>query len=225
MKSRVVAVGVLLFVVLLIVWNAVLFGPAGKSESNAKQRDTVALAATPQLASQLKALQEIARKGPEFQAKIDRLNHAVPVKPDLEGFMRVADTIQKKSGVDWVHIESAAPTSGTGASEIRMSIIVSGGYYQVLDYLRQIETTTRIVVVDGISVATSANESAATGKGTTTPTAAPNGAPNLTVTLNARMFTQSSAASSQTNGLGGQRNASTSTAPQDKTPATAGGNN
>ena len=117
MKSRVVAVGVLLLVVVVIAWNALFFGPAGEDVDKAKARSVAAQQQQTQLNAQLKSLQDLTKRGPEFQARIDKLNGAVPLKPDLEGFLRSAQAIKEAAGVDWVSIQPAAPTAGaTGPS-------------------------------------------------------------------------------------------------------------
>ncbi len=195
MKARIVAVGVLLVVVVVIAWNAILFGPAGDKLDTAKARNATAQQAKTQLEAQLKSLRDIANHGPEFQAKIEKYNNAIPVKADLEGFIRTADDLKLKAGVDWVSIQPAAPAGGNGPSEIRMQIVISGGFYQVLDYLNRLEGIPRIVVIDGINVTTgsdSASSNNASAGNASTPTTQhnSNGAPNLSVSLTARMFTQ-----------------------------------
>ncbi len=191
MKARIAIVAALLLVVVLIAWNALLFGPAGESVDKAKTRVDTAQQTETALKAQLNALREIAKQGPEFQAKLDRLNTAVPVKTDLEGFIRSAQDLKVKAGVDWVSIQPATPVAGVGPSEIRMQIVVSGGFFQVLDYLNRLEALQRIVVVDTINVAAGGEESgSSSGSTPTTSGQNRNGAPNLTVTLSARMFTQ-----------------------------------
>ena len=226
MKARIAVVATLLLVVVFIAWNALFFGPAGESVDKAKRRSDTAQQTQTALNAQLRTLRAIAQQGPEFQAKLDRLNSAVPVKPDLEGFIRSAQDLKVKAGVDWVSIQPATPAAGSGPSEIRMQIVVSGGFFQVLDYLNRLEGLQRIVIVDTINVAAASENSAAGSSSTPTTTGQNrNGAPNLTVTLSARMFTQAvavlppGAARPKTPSTGA--GATTTSA---RTPATAGGN-
>ncbi len=194
MKARIIAVCVLVLVVVVIAWNAIFYGPAGDAADKAKQREVAAAQARTQLTAQLKALQDVAAKGPEFQAKIDTLSRAVPLTPDLEGFTRSANDLKTKTGIDWVSVQNAVPSSGAGLSEIKMQIIVSGGYYQILDYLTRLQQLRRIVVIDGINITVGSDDSpSSSGASSATPTTkakTSGGAPNLTVSLSARMFTQ-----------------------------------
>ena len=230
MKSRVVAVGVLLLVVVVIAWNALFFGPAGEDVDKAKARSVAAQQQQTQLNAQLKSLQDLTKRGPEFQARIDKLNGAVPLKPDLEGFLRSAQAIKEAAGVDWVSIQPAAPTAGaTGPSEITMQIVVSGGFFQVLDYLNRLEGLRRLVVIDGINVTTASDtaQGGAANGGSSTPTTNRNGAPNLTISLNARMFTQAlvvGAAGSKPRSNSGAPT-TPSSAPGATTPSSTGGAN
>ena len=103
-----------------------------------------------------------------------------------------------------------------------MQIVVSGGFFQVLDYLNRVETLDRLVVIDSIDMTTgAASTGSSSGSSGTTPTtaASSSGAPLLTVTLNARMFTQAQPPVSST-GPGGT---STPTTVPSTTPTTAVG--
>jgi Tfp pilus assembly protein PilO len=189
-KSRVVAFGVLLVVVVVLLWNLVIFAPKGRDLSAAKKDAQAAQAIETQLRAQLTRLQEISHNGPEIAAQIDKLSAAVPTSPDLDGFILSANQIAVQSGIDWLSVSPSVVQAGTvGPSIIPLTINVKGGFFQVLDYLNRLEDMARLVIVDAINATTSSDDTS------TNETAQPTtGAPDLSVTLTGRMFTMAAPA-------------------------------
>jgi Tfp pilus assembly protein PilO len=178
MKARGVVVGVLLTVVIVLVWNIAIFSPRGKTLSDAKKKTQAAQQIEPQLQSTLARLKQISKNGPEIAAQLDKLNAAVPVAPDLDGFILSANQIAAQAGIDWLSVSPSVVQAGTsGASVIPLSVQIKGGFFQVLDYLNRLEDMSRLVIVDTIN-ATAGNAEGATGP------------PTLSVTLTGRMFTR-----------------------------------
>ena len=181
MRSRGVVVGVLLGVVVVLVWNLLIFAPKGRDLSAAKKDAEAAQQMEPGLRSQLAQLQEISKNGPEIAAQLDRLSAAVPTAPDLDGFILSANQIAVQSGIDWLSVSPSVTQAGTtGVSVIPLTVSIKGGFFQVLDYLNRLEDLGRLVIVDAINATAGADDSA--GAVTT-------GAPTLAVTLTGRMFT------------------------------------
>jgi Tfp pilus assembly protein PilO len=75
----------------------------------------------------------------------------------------------------------ATATPSAGPAAIKMSMSITGGYFQVLDFINRLDKLPRIVVIDGLSIGTSVGGAAGQ--------ASSGGAPQLAVTLQARMFT------------------------------------
>ncbi len=224
MRNRIAIAAVLGFVVILLLWNFAFFGPAGRDRDHAKARLNTAQQTGATLESQLRNLQRISQSAPEQAAHLARLNAAVPPTPDLEGFIRSAVDLEQQAGVDWVSVEPAVPAPGASATQIKMQVIISGGFFQVLDYLNRLETLSRLVVVDGIDITTgSATSGSSTGTSGTTPTTSAtssSGAPLLTVTLNARMFTQAAPPAGST-GPGGTTTPTTTSSSTTAAPSGA----
>jgi Tfp pilus assembly protein PilO len=182
MRSRVVAVGLLLFVVVLLIWNMFVFGPKSRSLSHAKKDTQAAQAIETTLRAALARLQNISHNGPEIAAELDKLSAAVPDSPDLDGFILSANQIAVKSGIDWLSVAPGVVQAGTtGPSVIPLTVQIKGGFFQVLDYLNRLEAMGRLVVVDSITLS---------GGGGTTGGVAATGPPTLSVNLAARMFTR-----------------------------------
>ncbi len=193
MRSRVAVVGVLVTIVALLLWNLVIFAPKGRSLSDARDKTKAANAIEVQERNQLARLNEISKNGPEIEAQLGRLNAAVPVNPDLDGFIVSANQIAVESGIDWLSVSPGVPTSaGGGPSVISLSMQIQGGFFQVLDYFNRLERMGRLVIVDGVNLA--AGAASDSGSGSTTATVATNGSPTLAATVTARMFTQAAPA-------------------------------
>jgi Tfp pilus assembly protein PilO len=185
MRSRAVIVGVLLGIVVVLIWNLLIFAPKGRDLSQAKKDTQIEEQKEPQLRSQLAALEEISKNGPEIAAQLDRLGAAVPTSPDLDGFILSANQIAVQSGIDWLSVSPGVVTVGpAGPSVIPLTISITGGFFQVLDYLNRLEDMGRLVIVDGLTA--SAGASGGTGGVAAAPTSS---APTLAITLTARMFT------------------------------------
>jgi len=222
-RGRIIA-AVLGVFVLVLVWYQFLYKPASNDVDSAQSQLEQAQAKNDDLAAQVRKLQQTHQGNAQAQAQIDKLSKGIPPTPALDSFLREAYDIKLKSGVEWVSIAPSPPTPGAAASEIKMQIVVSGGYYQVLDYLDRLGKLPRIVVVDGINVATGASgNSTSTGSSATpTTTGVSSGAPNLSVTLTARMFTQAEATGTGSSSSGtGATSGTTGTPASPTTTATS----
>lgn len=183
MRSRVAVVGVLFAVVLVMVWNLLIFAPKGRDLSAAKKEAQAAQATEPQYRAALTRLQEISKNGPEIAAQLDRLSAAVPTSPDLDGFILSANQIAVQSGIDWLSVSPSVAQAGTtGPSVIPLTMSIQGGFFQVLDYLNRLEDLGRLVIIDALNATAAGADNATTGGSST-------GAPPLAVTLTGRMFT------------------------------------
>jgi Tfp pilus assembly protein PilO len=183
MKARAVALGVLVTVVVLLVWNLLIFAPKGRSLSSAKKDTQAAQQTGATLQATLTRLEDISKNGPAIAAQLDKLSAAVPAAPDLDGFILSANQIAVTSGIDWLAVSPTVAQAGNnGVSTIPLGIQIKGGFFQVLDYLNRFEDMGRLVIIDGINI-TNAQSSASSS-----------GPPVLSVTLTARMFTRAAPA-------------------------------
>ena len=211
MRSRGVIVGVLVGVVVLLLWNLLIFAPKGRDLSAAKKEAQAAQQVEVQLQQTLTALQEISKNGPEIAAKLDRLSAAVPTAPDLDGFILSANQIAVQSGIDWLSVSPSVAQPGTsGPSVIPLTMSIQGGFFQVLDYLNRLEDLSRLVIVDSINVTAAGSE----GTGATgTASGSSSGAPALSVTLTGRMFTMAAPAASAGSTPSGATNGANNSTP------------
>jgi Tfp pilus assembly protein PilO len=179
MKSRSIVLGVLATVVLVLIWNLLIFAPKGRSLSKAKQDTQAAQQIGSTLRATLSRLQDISHNGPAIAAELDKLSAAVPASPDLDGFILSANQIAVQAGIDWLSVSPSIAQAGTtGPSVIPVGIQIKGGFFQVLDYLNRFEDMGRLVIVDSIDI------------GAAGSAASQSGPPTLSVSLTARMFTR-----------------------------------
>jgi Tfp pilus assembly protein PilO len=148
-----------------------------------------------------------------------RPNCFIPDDPDLAQFILDLNDAANQSGVNLLNISPTQPSSsssgvsggprGAGAvpPAVKVSMNITGGYFQVLDFLDRLDTLSRLVVVDTLSVTHSS------GSGTSA-------APELTVAITARMFTTKQPPVAPTTGVA---TTTTSTTVPGATTTTAAG--
>jgi len=191
----VIALGVLL---VLVLWNRVVYSPMSNQATKAKQATQDAQLRVDTLQRQLR--QETGGgNGQAKKASAGELQHAIPVTPELSNFLRTTDKIRAQTGVGFQSITPSVPTVVGGVQTINLGIVVQGEYRQVLAYLDALMKTPRLVIVDNVGVtgggaSGSPSVPGSTGGGPTGEVFAGVGAaPSLQVQLNTRLFAQAPA--------------------------------
>lgn len=212
--------------VLVLFWYFALWSPQSKALSDARKRKTDAQAQTATLRDQLARLQQARRDQPLKQSQLETLRVAIPDDPNLAQFILDANDAATRSGIDFLSI-TPTPPSGTGAATgtptpttpaggattaggatpvpIRIAMSVTGGYFQVLDFMNRLNRLPRLVVIDSVSMTS--------------------GLTGLQVSLTERIFTTSSQpiAGSTTGGGAAASGATTTTVPGATTTTTRAG--
>jgi len=227
-ERRAWLIGVAAGVVVIVIWYLALWSPRSGALGRQRTRLDSAQQQTQQLQTQLSRLRQQQRNEPVVQAQLETLKAAIPDDPALAQFILDTNDAATKSGVDFLSISPtppsapATPAAGTagasgssGASatpaalpaskrpaEIKIALNVTGGYFQVLDFINRLDALPRLVVIDTLSLS---------GGGGTT-----GGPIKLTAQISARMFLRQLPAT----GTGGT-SASTSTTST-TSPAGAG---
>jgi len=217
--------------VVLIIWYVALWSPQSSSLSKAKKRTEEAIAKRDTLRTQITRLQEAQKDQPLKQAQLETMRVAIPDDPNLAQFILDANDAASKAGIDFLSITptppgqsaAAAPTPGGAASAaltpIKIGMSVSGGYFQVLNFINLLNTLPRLVVVDNLSLAGTSG-SGSTGTTGAGATATASSVVTLQVSLQERIFTTSQQQVS--NATGGSGGATTTTAPGTTATTTAG---
>jgi Tfp pilus assembly protein PilO len=173
MKRGVLALAALGLVALAIGWNALFLGPQARQRSDVHEQLASAQSQEDSLRATLAQLDRLSSgTSREDLARLDRL---IPAEPDLDGFILTMNDVAAKSQVEWSSLVPAPPVPGPGGGPavIGITIQVKGTFFQILDYLKRLETLERLVVIDAVDVA-SAGEGGAT--------------PQLAVNLRGRTF-------------------------------------
>jgi len=208
-KRNALLVGAAIAVAIVLLWYFVLYAPLNDDLSSAQDQVAQEQKTTQSLQAKLAQLESQKQNGTQQQALLRRLDAAVPKEPDLAEFIIQANDIADQSGIEFLSIAPTPPAAGSGVSVINLTITISGGFFQLQDYLRQLEQLERLVIVDGINV------SASTGSGAgATGLEATSSGTSLSVTLTGRMFTRAAAAATP----GGTGGTTTPTTPSTSTP-------
>jgi len=196
----------------VLLWYFVIYAPLGDDLSSAQAQTSEEQKKTDSLQADLARLQAQAKNASKQQAQLRKLDAAVPKNPDLAEFIIQANDIAESSGISFLSIAPSPPASGNGASVINMTISISGSFFQLQDYLRQLEQLERLVIVDGISISAGGGGSGTTGTGTTdTADTSSTGDVSLSVSLTARMFTRAAPTTSADGSTGSATGGTTTT--------------
>lgn len=176
MKRGVLALAVLALVGVAMLGKSMLLAPRLAARAEAREQVEAARQEEAVLQANLAQLRTLAAD-PATGAEAARLGKLIPPDADLAGFIRTMDGVAAASKVDWSSLVPAPPVPGAagGPATIGLTISVNGTFFQILDYLKRLETLERLVVIDAVDLA-------AGGTG---------GTPTLAVNVRARTFAAS----------------------------------
>ena len=162
MNRRVLLVGAAAALAVLVLWYLLLWSPRSSDIEKAKDRQQAAESALQELRIQAQRLEDARRSEAATRARIEQLRQAIPDEPNLAQFILDANDAANQSGIDFLSIAptppAAAATPAAGGApapaEINLGITITGGYFQMLDFVNRVNRLTRIVVVDSLNVST-----------------------------------------------------------------------
>ena len=220
MNRRALAIGAAAAVAVVALWYFVFWSPRSKALDQVRERRQAAQQQETQLRAEIARLRGAQAQEPAKRARLEALRTAIPDDPKLAQFILDTNEAATRAGIDFVSISpqlpaapgaaaggvtttTAAPTGGgqaTGAAtarpaEIRLSLQIRGGYFQVLDFMNRLDDLPRLVVNDSVNITSDVNA-------------------RLTVALTGRMFLRSVPAGFTASGTGAGG------APAGTTPAT-----
>jgi Tfp pilus assembly protein PilO len=213
-KTKNIAVIILAVLLVTLLWHRVVYSSMGNQASKANQAAEDAEMQAKTLEAQVRALGglDAQRKNPSLQ----ELQNAIPEGPALASFLRAVDTVRVQSGVGFQSIVPNPPAPDGGIASVNLGITVQGTYEQVRDYADRLESLSRLVVVDNVTMNAGAAADGATSEGGPTGNvfAGAGAAPLVSLQLSARVFTsQAPVVATPTPGAGRPSPASSS-APQ-----------
>ena len=171
-----------------------------------------------QLQTDIEVLQQKNKDLPEKQAELRALQTKIPQSEELASYIRLMQDLAKDSGVKFTTMTPTSPVpvgataDATGAlpmdtlAALNVDLTVQGSYFEIADFVNELETASRYTLVTGYSITEEEEETS--GEASTTDESGANA--DLTATVNARIFlvpTADEAAGETTSG------AATTTAP------------
>jgi Tfp pilus assembly protein PilO len=222
---RPVVIGVAAALAVLVIWFLFLWSPQGSKLSDARDRKDNAEREQQELQARIDRLKSLKQDEPAKRAQLENLRVAIPDEPNLAQFILDANSAANVSGINFLSISPSPPTAGTatGAASsatppttapeaspgaaapaaapavINLQLSISGGYFQVVDFVNRLNDLPRLVVIDSLGL---------TSGGTGTA-----GATTLSVAIAARMFVSAPTAVSGSGGPAGGGGAATTTVP------------
>jgi Tfp pilus assembly protein PilO len=173
------AAGIVALIVLLL-----MFLVLPKLHQVAQARDDLAAAKSQQvvLEAQKQALEVAKSEAPRARQTIANVNNQIPETADEPGIINLLNNAALAAGIDIIQIAPATPTfdPATGLSTIPVSVSVTGSYFEITQYLYEIETLPRAAKATTLSLSPSGS-----GIG---------GVPSLTAALTIDLFTSDASA-------------------------------
>ncbi len=203
MKRNVLIGGAIAFVIVILAWYFVIYSPAGDDLSAAEASTAAEAGTTQDLENTLARLAAQSKNSTRQEALLRKFDQAIPEKSNLAEFIIQLNELQSSSGIEFQSVAPSPPAAGGSTSVIALNINITGSFFQVKNYLSELERLERLVIIDGVNIA-------AGGESTDTI--------GLTVTLTGRMFTRAAPASAP-----GTPGATTPTTTPGSTATTAPG--
>jgi len=219
-KRNQLLIGGAAVLVIVLLWYFLLYKPLGDDLTSAQEQTSAEQKKTDGLEADLARLQSQAKNASKQQALLRKLDAAVPKNPDLAEFIIQANDIAESSGISFLSIAPTPPAAGDGASVINMTISISGSFFQLQDYLRQLEQLERLVIVDGISISSGGGGSSGASGSSSDTSSSSTGDTSLSVSLTARMFTRAAPTTSADGSTGTGGSTTTTTVPGGATSST-----
>jgi Tfp pilus assembly protein PilO len=107
------------------------------------------------LESQLAALEQAQAAAPEAKATIQEVEQQIPPTADVPGLLLLMKNAAVRAGVTLSTLTPGAPTldAATGLSTIPLAVTASGNYFQLTEFLYDIETLPRAAKVENVTLA------------------------------------------------------------------------
>lgn len=158
----------------LVMWYFLLWSPRKADLTEAKDQREKAEVLRDELTTRVARLRAAQKDEPMKRARVEALRTTIPDEPNLAAFILDTNDAAGKSGIDFISVAPSEPTAAAGTvatatpasvntagapsapaqlpAEINMSLQITGGYFQVLDFLNRVSEMPRLVITDGLNV-------------------------------------------------------------------------
>ena len=163
MKRSTVALGVLGFLFVTLLWWTFVIGPQNSDVDTANQELQTEEDRAFILHTRLAQLREIKANEVSYQFAIGAMQSSIPVEPAHATFISDINQLAASTGVRISQISLAPPAQTaleveTPVFEVAVSLSVTGQYFEVLGFLYGIEAMDRLVRTDTISLSPGATQ-------------------------------------------------------------------
>jgi Tfp pilus assembly protein PilO len=174
-----VAAGIVGVIVLLLLF---LVFPKMHQVTEARSELAAAKAQQAVLEAQKAALEIAKSEAPQARQTIASVNNKIPETADEPGIINLLNNAAIAAGIDVVNLSPSTPAfdAASGLSAISVSVGVTGTYFEIANYLYEIETLPRAAKTTALSLSPSQTGTA--------------GSPTLTATMTVILYTSDASA-------------------------------
>lgn len=168
--SVLTAVAVVL--VLVAGWFLLISPKRSEAAELTAQTDTVT-AENQLLETQIATLQAQQKQLPEWQAELAQIRTQLPASPALPGLIRTLSDEADRAGIELVSLTPNTPvvygaSSTTGLvpealAGLDVQLQVSGGYFEIQQFVNNLERMERVMLVLGLTMAEGGDETESSG--------------------------------------------------------------
>jgi Pilus assembly protein, PilO len=129
-------------VVVLIVATLLLIRPTRQATAQAHADRDAAVSDSQSLRDEIKALEALKPNEAELRARASQARAEFPATPALPGLVDALQDAASQAGADLDSVAPAAPKASTTTpqlAEIATTVTVSGGYFEIQDFLVRLE--------------------------------------------------------------------------------------
>jgi hypothetical protein len=140
-RQELVVAGVAALLV-LVAATLLLIRPAREAAAQARADRDTAVGESQSLRDQIKALEALKPDEAELRAKANQAKAEFPATPALPGLVDALQDAASLAGVDLGSVAPTAPKASTAnpqLAEITTTVNVSGGYFEIQDFLVRLE--------------------------------------------------------------------------------------
>jgi len=143
------AAGVAILMVLLLVLPKMSQVSTAQDQLDQAQRDQQTLE------SRKSALEDAKAAAPQARKIIAEVNQRIPATAEEPGLILLLQNAAISAGIDLVSLSPGTPVfdAATGLSAVAVSVSDTGTYFDVTDFMYQIETLPRAAIVTNLSLA------------------------------------------------------------------------
>jgi Tfp pilus assembly protein PilO len=152
-RSRILVFGGMLAVVTMLAFVVVL-RPQAASIADIRQQAEAQRQRVEERNLDLHQLQALQQEAPQLRARAQRVDTAMPNDPQLAQFVLQVHDAARKSAIDWLAVSPGLPQAGqqAGVEEISLSMNLTGGYFQVEDFVARLETLGRALKISQVTL-------------------------------------------------------------------------